>query len=121
MPPVVRTGREWAGDFDLDLMAEHAAGSWTIGECKWTQRPVGVEVLRELQSRWKRLVQRQRLPEQVRYFIFSSGGFTPGSLMEEESGRLQETLKALQTRVTLVLGTLGLIILLLLLLIFRTG
>ncbi|BBM69643.1 hypothetical protein RmaAA213_14890 [Rhodothermus marinus] len=41
--------------------------------------------------------------------------------MEEESGRLQETLKALQTRVTLVLGTLGLIILLLLLLIFRTG
>ncbi|WP_054682613.1 hypothetical protein [Rhodothermus marinus] len=43
------------------------------------------------------------------------------SLMEEESGRLQETLKALQTRVTLVLGALGLIILLLLLLVFRTG
>ncbi|WP_162556495.1 hypothetical protein [Rhodothermus marinus] len=55
------------------------------------------------------------------FHFFSSGGFAPGSLMEEESGRLQETLKALQTRVTLVLGTLGLIILLLLLLIFRTG
>ncbi|ACY49722.1 hypothetical protein [Rhodothermus marinus] len=43
------------------------------------------------------------------------------SLMEEESGRLRETLKALQTRVTLVLATLGVIILLLLLLIFRAG
>lgn len=43
------------------------------------------------------------------------------SLMEEESGRLRETLKALQTRVTLVLATLGVIILLLLLLLFRMG
>ncbi len=84
LPPVVRTGREWAGDFDLDLMAEHADGSWTIGECKWTRRVVGEEVLRELQSRWERLGRRQRLPEQVRYFIFSSGGFSLGLLQHRE-------------------------------------
>lgn len=84
VPPVVRTGREWAGDFDLDLMAEHADGSWTIGECKWTRRPVGVEVLRELRSRWERLGRRQRLPERVRYFIFSSGGFAPGLLGQQD-------------------------------------
>jgi len=43
------------------------------------------------------------------------------SLMEEESGQLQATHKALQTGITLVLATLGLIILLLLVLIFRAG
>ena len=76
LPPVLRVGREWGADFKIDVIAEHADGSWTFGECKWTRRPVGERVIRELRNKVKRLSQFVKVPNSVRYAIFSSNGFT---------------------------------------------
>jgi len=50
--PVLRVGREWGDDFEIDIIAEHADGSWTFGECKWPRGPVGERVIYELQNKW---------------------------------------------------------------------
>ena len=75
--PVSRIGREWGKDFEIDLIAEHADGSWTFGECKWSRRPVGMRVLKELQRKTENLAQFVKIPEKVRYLIASANGFTP--------------------------------------------
>ena len=77
LPLVLRVGREWGADFEIDLIAEHVDGSWTFGECKWTRRPVGERVVRELQAKAEQLSRIAKVPKSVRYAIFSSGGFTP--------------------------------------------
>ena len=73
----VRVGRVWAGDYDLDVVAELADGrsrSLLVGECKWWKAPVGVNVLRELRDRATRLG--SELKRQTRLAIFSLSGFT---------------------------------------------
>ncbi len=101
LPPVVRTGRIWSGDFDVDLVAEHVDGSWTIGECKWARRPVGVRVLTVLLQRHKRLGQMIRLPKRIRYLVASGGGFSPGLLRQQRDEvlllSLNELLSASET------------------------
>ena len=77
LPPVLRVGREWGDDFEIDLIAEHADGSWTFGECKWTRGPVGERVIYELQNKVERLSRFAKVPSNVRYAIFSSSGFDP--------------------------------------------
>lgn len=77
LPPVLRVGREWGADFEIDLVAEHADGSWTFGECKWARRPVGERVLRELRDKARSLARAVKIPRSVRYAIFSASGFTP--------------------------------------------
>jgi len=76
LPPVLRAGREWGADFEIDLVAEHTDGSWTFGECKWARQPVGERVLRELQAKVERLSRIAKVPGSIRYAIFSSSGFT---------------------------------------------
>jgi len=77
LPLVLRVGREWGADFEIDFIAEHVDGSWTFGECKWTRRPVGERVVRELQAKAEQLSRIAKVPKSVRYAIFSSDGFTP--------------------------------------------
>jgi len=77
MPPVLRVGREWGADFEIDIVTEHTDGSWTFGECKWTRAPVGERVLHQLRAKVKSLSNHAAVPKEVRYAIFSSGGFTP--------------------------------------------
>ena len=76
LAPILRVGRHWEADFDIDAMAEHADGSWSVGECKWTHRPIGISVLRKLQENVQRLSKSFHLSGEVRYLLFSSGGFT---------------------------------------------
>ena len=87
--PVRRVGRHWAGDFDLDIVVEHADGSWSFGECKATRRPVGERVLQELQEHvaWLRPT-----PKPIRsYLLFSSSGFTEGLLRQADTHASTET------------------------------
>jgi len=78
LEPVLRVGRHWGAEFELDVVAEHADGSWSFGECKWTRRPVGLPVLHKLRENVQRLPERFRPPGETHYFIFSSGDFTEG-------------------------------------------
>ncbi len=77
IPPVLRAGREWRGDFEIDVIATHSDGSWSFGECKWTRRPVGVKVFRTLLQKVQRFFAETYSPKKARYFIFSGDGFTP--------------------------------------------
>lgn len=73
----VRVGRLWAGDHDLDVVAELADGrsrSLLVGECKWWRSPVGLNVLRDLRERAAGLG--EQLHRDTRLAIFSLSGFT---------------------------------------------
>jgi AAA+ ATPase superfamily predicted ATPase len=72
-----RVGRLWAGDYDVDVLAELVSGKERqvlVGECKWWKAPVGRNVLEELQAR------AQSLPAlgqgNIRLAVFSLSGFT---------------------------------------------
>ncbi len=79
--PVRRVGRHWGRDGDLDVVAEHLDGTYSLGECKWTARPLGQHVLSELMERAETL---KGLPLRS-LLLFSRAGFTRGLL--EKSGR----------------------------------
>lgn len=72
-----RVGRLWTGEYDMDVMAELAAGKERpilIGECKWWKAMVGRNVLDELKAHAQLLpIEWQR---NLRFAIFSLAGFT---------------------------------------------
>lgn len=72
-----RVGRLWAGDYDVDVMAELAAGKERkvlVGECKWWKSVVGRNVLKELNQHALALPVEWR--NKVSFAIFSLAGFT---------------------------------------------
>ncbi len=73
----LRVGRMWTGDYDVDVVAELAAGGarqTLLGECKWWKSPVGVNVLRDLRARAADLP--PDLHQNPRFALFSLSGFT---------------------------------------------
>lgn len=75
VPPVLRAGREWGGNLEIDVVASHADGSLSFGECKWSRRPVGEKVLRGLLHKVQQLSLEKGGSGTVRYFLFSCAGF----------------------------------------------
>ncbi len=83
LPPVRRVGRHWGQDFDLDVVVEHVDGSLSFGECKWTRRPVGERIVRQLHERVGQLWLK---PNRIRsYMLFSGGGFTEGLVRQAQA------------------------------------
>ena len=76
LEPILQIGRHWGPDFEIDIVAEHADGSWSFGECKWTRRPVGLPILRKPQKNVQLLPEQFHPSPKVRYLLFSGGGFT---------------------------------------------
>jgi hypothetical protein len=73
-----RIGRHWEGDWDLDVVAEDAAGRLLVGECKWSHRPTGRDSLALFQARVTgRAVLAERSPRLV---FFAGAGFRPDAL-----------------------------------------
>jgi len=73
----MRVGRAWAGEYDIDVMADLVAGArrrTLVGECKWWKSPVGVNVLRDLSRKAAALA----LPagRALELALFSLSGFT---------------------------------------------
>ncbi|NOZ70774.1 MAG: ATP-binding protein [Chloroflexi bacterium] len=70
-----RVGRWWSPQGEIDLVAlDDRNKELLVGECKWTKRPVGINVLEELKRKasllpggpWQRIV----------YTLFAKQGFT---------------------------------------------
>jgi AAA+ ATPase superfamily predicted ATPase len=70
-----RIGRWWSPQGEIDLVAlDDRHNKLLVGECKWTKRPVGINVLEELKRKvpllpggpWERIV----------YALFAKHGFT---------------------------------------------
>lgn len=72
-----RIGRWWLADEEIDVVAiNHTDRALLVGECKWTSRPVGVNILADLQRKTQRLMGDGEW-SQVAYALFARSGFTP--------------------------------------------
>ncbi|MHC1773594.1 MAG: ATP-binding protein [Flexilinea sp.] len=71
-----RIGGWWDRDVEIDVLAisqtEKAA---LVGECKWSVKPVGTNVLEDLQQKVKILLKNHDI-QKVQYALFSRSGFT---------------------------------------------
>lgn len=72
-PSVV--GRWWNRQQEIDVAAI-GEGAVLLGECKWSSRPVGVNILDDLKQRTQPLIEQQEWGN-VSYALFSRSGFTP--------------------------------------------
>ncbi len=72
-----RIGGWWRGPQEVDVAAVADDGPLLLSECKWTSRPVGVDVLRTLEAKAP-LVQAdlKRPADQIDLALFSRSGFT---------------------------------------------
>lgn len=71
----LRVGRQWAGNYELDVAGVNADLKLNIvGECKWSHKKIGLSVYKELQN----TIAFNKLPlsGDCRYLLFSKSGFT---------------------------------------------
>ena len=68
-------GGWWTRKQEIDVVAVGDDGL-LLGECKWTSRPVGTNILEDLKRHAQPLLQRGHWPR-VWYALFSRSGFTP--------------------------------------------
>jgi hypothetical protein len=66
-----RAGRWWSGNEEIDLVAVAGDEPVFAAECKWSKRPVGIDILKEL-CRKVSLISSKGL----RLGLFSRSGFT---------------------------------------------
>jgi hypothetical protein len=84
----LRIGRWWRANEEIDLIAMGQDAALFV-ECKWTTRPVGVDILRDLERR-ARLVS-EGLDAQRRLFgLCARNGFTPQ--VQEEAAKRNDLL-----------------------------
>lgn len=75
-----RIGRWWTDDDEIDVVALNETDKVLfVGECKWTQRPIGTNILLDLQRKADRLL-KQDDGWQIYYGLFAKSGFTPNLL-----------------------------------------
>jgi len=81
-----KIGRWWDGKNEIDIAAVDPDGNnMILGECKYWKEPVGITVFQELEKK-SLSVEWRKNQRQIRYVIFSAGGFTD-SLKELAAGR----------------------------------
>ena len=76
-------GRWWDDHDEIDVVAVGEEGA-LLGECKWTTRPVGTNVLAELRRKAQPLLARQGW-RRVTYALFARAGFT--SALRDDAAR----------------------------------
>jgi uncharacterized protein len=82
--PAHSVGKIWAADYDVDVAGETLDGRRLAGECKWWQKPVGVNVLRELEESAAK--NRYYAGQPPLYAVFARAAFTP-DLRKEAAAR----------------------------------
>jgi len=71
-----RVGAWWSARGEVDVVAiSDEARAVLVGECKWSTRPVGMDIFDELRRK-AQLLQREGFWDQVHYALFSRAGFT---------------------------------------------
>ncbi len=81
-----RIGRTWDGEMEIDIAAlDPEGGNLILGECKYWQEPVGLNVLRDLEKKAES-VSWEKQRRKVWYVLFSAGGFT-GDLTQLAASR----------------------------------
>lgn len=75
--PWVRTGRWWNATIEIDVVGLDEEGAVLAGEAKWSRRPIGTNVLRDLEDAVARAGIATAAPRTV-FALCSRSGFTPG-------------------------------------------
>ncbi len=70
-----RAGRWWSGNEEIDLVAVRGDEPVFAAECKWSKRPVGIDLLKELRRKAS-LVLSEGARDNLRLGLFSRSGFT---------------------------------------------
>lgn len=74
-----RIGGWWRSRDEIDVMAVADDGPMLLAECKWSSRPVGMNVLRDLEAKIPAVAaDLGRRPSRVDMALFSRSGFTSG-------------------------------------------
>jgi len=87
-----RVGGWWDRRTEIDVVAVNdTEQALLVGECKWSTKPVGTNILDDLKGKLPRLLPRGDW-QQITYALFSRSGFTPAlqARAETESVRLVE-------------------------------
>lgn len=72
-----RIGSWWDREAEIDLLAlNDAQGAMLAGECKWSTKPVGTDIL-DILKRKALSAQKEGDWPQISYMLFSRSGFTP--------------------------------------------
>lgn len=80
-----RIGGWWDRNTEIDLLAvNHTDRIALTGECKWSVKPVGIDVLAELKKKGKVFLQNNEM-NSVQYALFSRSGYTPA--MKDQASR----------------------------------
>jgi AAA+ ATPase superfamily predicted ATPase len=75
-----RVGRWWTKDAEVDVLGASDDGrSALFGEAKWSRRPVGINILNDLEAAADK-VPFDKTPEAKHFVIFSRSGFTDALL-----------------------------------------
>jgi uncharacterized protein len=92
-----RIGAWWERDAEIDVLAvSRAEGQALVGECKWSQKPAGTNVLEQLKQKAQALSGEF---SQLHYALFSRSGFTPALEAQAQNEnvalyRLEEIVRA---------------------------
>jgi len=70
-----RAGRWWNGNAEIDLVAVAGDEPVFAAECKWSKRPVGIDILKELRRKAS-LISSEGRRDDLRLGLFSQSGFT---------------------------------------------
>jgi AAA+ ATPase superfamily predicted ATPase len=70
-----RAGRWWNGNEEIDLVAVAEDKPVFVAECKWSKRPVGIDILKELRRKAS-LISSEGPRADLRVGLFSRSGFT---------------------------------------------
>ncbi|NTV41217.1 MAG: ATP-binding protein [Candidatus Moranbacteria bacterium] len=74
--PIERVGKWWEKEKEIDVVAlSEKENTIAFGECKWSSKQVGTNILRELESKAK-FVQWGKGKRKEFFVLFSKGGFT---------------------------------------------
>jgi len=72
-----RIGGWWRGGEEVDLIAVADEGSLLLGECKWSHKSIGLDVLAGLEAKVPKVVKDiKKEPERVQLALFARSGFT---------------------------------------------
>jgi AAA+ ATPase superfamily predicted ATPase len=70
-----RAGRWWNGNEEIDLVAVRGDEPVFAAECKWSKKPVGIDILKEVRRK-ATLISPEGRRGDLRLGLFSRSGFT---------------------------------------------
>ena len=87
-----RIGRWWHKDVEIDIVGVRSSGEYFFGECKWTKKPVGMNIVIELLKKIEYFKDNVRgKVDKQRVFLFSKSGYTSECIEKAKSLKIRLT------------------------------